>query len=371
MRADLGLGLALALGLAACGHKAAEPAQDEALPTVAVTCQPAAAAQVDEVVEVTGVIAPPPKLDAIVSSPIAGRVSRVEVEEGDAVAAGALLATIEDPSLPAGSLEARAQVASARAAKVAADQDLARQQRLVDSGIGARRDLDEARAKAAASAAELDAANARAGLATQNNARRELRAPHAGVVLHLWKRVGESVDGTTQTPVAEIADVSTLELRAQVAPASLSTVRDGMPATVTLLGQHEVITARVERVAPAVDPATLLGGVRIKLLGTHAIPIGSAATGQIITATRPGLVVPALALRRSMVGADEVVVCDHGVARIQAVTVGRRTETTVEIAKGLEASDQVVTDHVLGLSDGQPLTMGTAGTPTPAPAGTK
>ena len=69
-------------------------------------------------------------------------------------------------------------------------------ERLVDSGIGARKDLDDARAKAAAAAAELDAANARAGLATSQLARRELRAPRAGVVLHLWKRVGESVDGT-------------------------------------------------------------------------------------------------------------------------------------------------------------------------------
>ncbi len=233
--------------------------------------------------------------------------------------------------------------------RLAADQDLARQQRLVDTGIGARRDLDEARAKAAAAAAELEATNARAGLARSNNARRELRAPHAGIVLHVWKGVGESVDGTTATPVAQVADLSTLELRAQVPPAALAPVREGMAATVTILGVEGALAARVARVAPAVDPVTLLGGVRIAIDGTHRITVGSAATGQIVVARRPGLVVPVTALRRSMVGADEVVVCDGGIARVRSVEVGHRTAAVVEITRGVAPGEQVVTDHVLGL----------------------
>ena len=352
--------VAWAMVATGCGKPSGPAAEDEPA-TAAVTCQAATAADVDEVVEVTGVIAPPPKLDAIVSSPIAGRVSRVAVEEGDVVAAGALLATVEDPSLPAGAVEAAAVVTGARANKLAADQDLARQQRLVDTGIGARRDLDEARAKAAAAAAELEATNARAGLARSNNARRELRAPHAGIVLHVWKGVGESVDGTTATPVAQVADLSTLELRAQVPPAALAPVREGMAATVTILGVEGALAARVARVAPAVDPVTLLGGVRIAIDGTHRITVGSAATGQIVVARRPGLVVPVTALRRSMVGADEVVVCDGGIARVRSVEVGHRTAAVVEITRGVAPGEQVVTDHVLGLEEGQRLTAPAGG----------
>jgi RND family efflux transporter MFP subunit len=362
--------LIAAAAVCAFGCKKADaPAAEEALPSAAVTCKPAVETSVEDIVEVTGVIAPPPKLDAIVSSPVAGRISQVSVEEGDRVTAGALLATVEDPSLPAGTIEAKAGVAGARATKIAADQDVARQQRLVETGIGARRDLDEARAKAAAATAELDAANARSGLASKNNARRELRAPHAGVVLHLWKRVGESVDGTTATPVAEVADLTTLELRAQVPPAALMPVREGMPATVKILGIEAGLPAKVARVAPAVDATTLLGGVRIQIEGTHPITVGSAATGQIVVARRPGLLVPAAALRRSMVGADEVVVCDKGVARIRGVTIGQRRETTVEITEGIVAGEQIVIDHVLGLEEGQPLTAPPAA--TAPPAGTK
>jgi len=346
--------LAVALALAGC-HKAAGEDEDDKPAAAAVTCKAIATSEVAETVELSGVIAPPPKVDAIVSSPVAGRVGKVAVEEGDKVEAGALLAVIEDPALPAGSLEARAQVASAQAAKSAADQELAREERLVGAGISAKKDLDDARAKAAAAAADLDAARARAGLATQQLARRELRAPHAGIVLHLWKRTGESVDGTTATPVAEVADTTTLELRAQLPPAQLARVHDGLPASVRVAGADHSLAAIVRRVAPAVDATTLLGTVRVELDGKVTAPVGSAATGWIVLAKHPGLVVPEAALRRSMTGADELVVCDKDVARVRTVDVGQRSSDGAEIVKGLAAGEHVVVDHVLGLEEGQPL----------------
>ncbi len=341
------------LVVGACGKPAA-PEADQPTPAN-VTCHAVATAQVDETIEVSGVIAPPPKLDAVISAPSAGRVASVAVEEGDHVAAGALLAVIEDPSLPAGSVEARAGVTSAQATKQAADQELARQTRLVESGIGARRDLEDAKAKAAAAAAELDAAGARDHLASQRLARRELRAPFSGVVLHIYKRAGESVDGTTSTPVAEVADLGVLEVRAQVAPQTLVQLHDGLAATVHAISGEEV-PATVARVAPAVDPVTLLGSVRVQLEPTKVVlPVGSAATARIVIAKRSGLVVPTTALRRSAIGSDELVVCDKGVARIHAVTLGQRGDATTEVTKGLAAGDQIVVDHVLGIEDGTPL----------------
>jgi len=336
----------------------------EAPPPAAVTCEAARAGEIEEVIEVVGQIAPPPAADAVLSSPVAGRVAQVTVEEGDRVKGGALLAIVEDPALPAGTIEARAQVASAQAAKDVAQLELARQTRLVETGIGARRELDEARAKAATAAAELDAAHAREGLANRQLARRELRAPHDGIVLHLWRRAGESVDGTTATPIVEIADLAVLELRAQVPPRALVALREGQAAAVSVLGVDAAIAAKVARVAPAVDPATLLGTVRVELAGAARIPVGSAATGRIVVGAHRGLAVPAQALRRSITGADEVVACDGDTARVRAVTVGQRGPQTVEIAAGLAAGDRIVVDHVLGLEEGQaiaPAARGSAG----------
>jgi len=263
----------VALGSGAgCRQKAAEDDEDKPAPAT-VTCRAVEPATIDDAIDVAGVIAPPPKLDAIVSSPVAGRVAQVVVEEGDRVAAGALLAAIEDPALTAGSLETRAAVDSARAQKTAADQEVARQERLVQSGIGARKDLDDARAKQAAAAGELAAASARSGLAGAQLARREIRAPRAGVVLHVQRKVGESVDGTAATPIAEIADITVLELHAQATPSALRPLRDGMTATVRPLGSDPV-AGTVVRVAPAVDPATMLGLVRVALADGAGIKVG-------------------------------------------------------------------------------------------------
>src|SRR5262249_47481055 len=91
--------------MVACRREASDAGDEDKPAAAAVTCAPAAAATIDDTIEVSGVIAPPPRLAAIVSSPIAGRVGQVAVEEGDRVAAGALLAVIEDPALPAGSVE--------------------------------------------------------------------------------------------------------------------------------------------------------------------------------------------------------------------------------------------------------------------------
>jgi HlyD family secretion protein len=346
--------LVIVAAAVACRH--APEAEDEDKPApAAVTCRPAAAATIDDLVDVTGVIAPPPKLDAVVSSPVPGRVALVAVDEGDRVAAGALLAMVEDPALGAGSVEARAGVDSARAQHEAADLEVARQERLVASGIGARKDLDDARAKATAAAADLAAATARAGLAGAQLARREIRAPRAGVVLHLQRKVGESVDGTTATPIAEIADLSVLELHAQAAPAALRPLRDGMRATVQVLGSDAPVAGSVVRVAPAVDPTTLLGTVRIALASTDGIQVGISATARISIGQRPGVRVPASALRRSLVGEDEVVVCDGGTAHVRKVAIGNRSEQGVEIKEGVKAGERVVVDHVLGLQDEQPL----------------
>lgn len=352
MRLDLA-SLVLGLSLTGCGAKEASPEDEH--PPATVTCEPVRRATVHEIIDVSGVIAPPPQLDATLSSPIAGRVGFLAVEEGDAVAAGALLATIEDPALPAGTQETSAAVTGARASKVAADQELARQQRLVDTGIGARRDLDEARAKATAAAAELEASIARAQLAGKNNARRQLRAPYAGVVLHIWRRVGESVDGTSATPIVEVANTTIVELRAHVPGSTIAKLRDGQAATVSLVGGGPALPAKVVRVSPALDPATLLGTVRIQIDDAAPVVVGTAATGQIVVAEHAGLLVPVDALRRSMVGADELVVCDKDVARVRPVELGRRTETTAEIVEGITAGEEIVVDHALGIEDNQPI----------------
>jgi hypothetical protein len=138
-----------------------------------------------------------------------------------------------------------------------------------------------------------------------------------------------------------------------------------MAATARALGVDATLAATVVRVSPAVDPQTMLGTVRLAIDPKSAegkgLKVGDAATAQIVIARRPGLRVPATALRRSTVGADEAVVCEGSVARVRAVTIGRRIDGEVEIAKGVKPGEQIVVDHLLGLEDGQALKLGGKG----------
>jgi hypothetical protein len=142
-----------------------------------------------------------------------------------------------------------------------------------------------------------------------------------------------------------------------------------MRAAIQVLVTDAPIPGTVVRVAPAVDPATMLGLVRIALASAEGIQVGTAATGRISIGQRQGVRVPASALRRSLVGEDEVVVCDGGSAHVHKVAIGHRGDQGVEIKDGLKAGEQVVVDHVLGLQDEQPLTA--PGKATAGKAGTR
>ncbi len=157
-------------------------------------------------------------------------------------------------------------------------------------------------------------------------------------------------------------------------PVAIAKLHAGLAATAHVLGSDDAIAASVLRVAPAVDPTTLLGLVRLELAKDVHPPVGVAATADIVVASRPGVEsAHATALRRSQVGAGRArrvrastgsagarsnaggVAQVKNVARVRTVTVGNRGSDSVEIADGLKPGEQVVVDHVLGLVDGQQL----------------
>jgi RND family efflux transporter MFP subunit len=356
--------LASAVAMVGCGQAAPdEPADDELAPA-AVTCAPVVVAMVGDATALRGVVAPPPRADAQIGSTMAGRIRAVLVEEGDRVTAGQVIASIDEPAMAAGSDTARAAVAAATAAFANATAQRDRQERLLAQGIAASKDVEEARARAASAQADLDAARAGNRLAAGQLARTDVRAPMAGTVLRVFRRTGEAVDGTPATPIVELADLVVLELRAEVPAARLLEVAPGAAASVRFDALPEVaIPGRVLRIALAVDPATSLGAIRILLTPPPEtrLLVGLTGTAAIVRGLRPGLLVPATALRRSSEGSDEIVVCggDKGAtAAVRAVEVGPAHAGVVEVKTGLTATDQVVVDRALGLADGQPLERG-------------
>ncbi len=364
----VGLAVVAACSASDPGAKGGEKDEKESEAPIQVLCAPVTASTIAEQVIVRGVITAPQNRQATVAPSAAGRIAELLVTEGQVVDKGAVLAIIDDPNLAANLGEADAQVSTARAAEAASAKAAERAQRHLDEGIAPRRDVEDADAKAAQATAELRAALAKRELATTQRDRSRVKAPIAGTVVRLFRRAGEHVDGTPQTPIVEVADPAHPELRADAPAADVVRLVPGLFASIRLdAARGQTLPGRVVAVSPSVDPTTSLGWVRVALdvpRDSALVPrLGLAGQAEVLVGARTGLVaVPVAALRRGAEGHAEVLVCakekDESVAKVVAVTLAGRAGGVILVSDGVEAGTAVVVDHVLNLADGARIAAG-------------
>jgi HlyD family secretion protein len=219
----------------------------------------------------------------VVSAPLAGRLSRIALREGDPIEQGAVLALlspalaplIDDRSLAglqarveaaeAGVLRAAARVDRARVALEQARNEAARTEQLATRGFVAPTKLEADRLAVAAAGKELEAADqdrhvakhdvdqARAALGTAREGRAarpfEVRAPVAGRVL----KVAQSSEATVAlgTPLLEIGDTRRLEVVAELLTTDALRTRPGDRVVVERWGGPGTLEGRVRLVEPA------------------------------------------------------------------------------------------------------------------------
>jgi RND family efflux transporter MFP subunit len=355
--------LALVVAVLAFGSCRRDAEEAVAPPKRAVRCAVAQAASITDAIELRGTIAPLPDKDAQVAPQVAGRLLRVHVREGDSVTVGQPLARIDDAPLAEDVRAAEATLGKTRAELKNARATLARVERVFEHGIAARQEVDDATARADTAAAGQSEAESTWRRARRQVDRATVRSPLAGVVVRIFRKPGELVDGTPATPVVEVADPARLELTADATAGDLVRVHPGQTAAVTIAALPGAVwTGQVSAVSPAVDRATGLGVVRIALdLADRAHPpMGVLGTARIAThAPRAAVVVPKEAVRSGPGGELEVVLCGaDGLAHVRRLPPAADSAAagagTVE-ARGLERGQAVAIDPVLGIADGEAL----------------
>ena len=356
MRADPRV-LAVLIALAGCRHGETEPPT----PKRKVRCAPAVARSITDGVELRGTIAPLPDRDAQVAAQVPGRILRVLVREGDAVKAGQEVARLDAAPLADDAAQAEAARDKTVAERKNAEATRARVERVFEHGIAARQELDDALARAEAARAAEGEAGAAARRAHRQVERAVIRSPLAGVVVRVMRRPGELVDGTPATPVLEIADPARLELTADAPAGDLVRIARGQTASVTVAAlPGSSWKGLVAAVAPAVDPATGLGVVRVALepSGERRPPIGLLGLARVaIGAARPAVMIPRVAIRAGDRGDLEVVVCGQdGAAHVRSVARGLQLGGEAE-AGGVAAGEAVAVEPVLGIADGDPIEL--------------
>jgi HlyD family secretion protein len=339
----------------------------------------------------------------VVSAPLAGRVGRMALREGDPVQAGTVAATITpllSPLLDERSVRettaraegAQAQLARAgtriERARVAVEQariELRRSEQLARDGFIAPTKLDSDRLSLQAAQKESEAAvqerqmaqheleQARAALGVIRQGAGgavtargfAVRAPIAGQVL----RVAQTSEATVAlgAPLLEVGDLSQLEVVAELLTTDALRTPPGTPVRIERWGGSGTLEGRVRRVEPAgFTKVSALGveeqrvNVLIELTSQRAQwqALGDGfrvGVRLVVTAKADALLVPASAVFPLPEADDHAMgafVVEGGRAKLTPVTLAGRNGQSAWVAQGLAAGAQVIVYPPAAVRDG-------------------
>ncbi len=335
----------------------------------------------------------------VVSAPLAGRLARITLREGDSVAADAVVATLTPVMSPmldertARELGARVEAAQAtlqgaatriERAKVALEQarlELKRSEQLAQQGFVAPTKLDNDRLGVTAAMREVESAVdaqhvaghdlevARAALSAMRQGAGAasgrafgVRSPVAGRVL----RIAQASEATVPlgAPLIDIGDTARLEVVAELLTTDALRAAPGSPVRIERWGGTGILQGRVRRIEPAAFTKVSALGVeeqRVNVLidltspreQWQALGDGFRVSVRIVTLALPQAVrVPISAVFPRPDGSMAVFVLDGGRARLTAVDIGARNGTQAWVKSGLADGATVIVYPGAAVSDG-------------------
>jgi membrane fusion protein (multidrug efflux system) len=266
-----------------------------------------------------------------------GRVQVLDVEEGDWVERGRILAELENDREKVQLRQTELRLEDQR-------RQLERNRAMMDEGLISDQEFDVVRS--AFELAEADRDLARIALEDTR-----IRAPFGGQVTDRKIVLGQQV--AAAAPLFTLADFSPMRVKVYLPEEIALKVSPGQRVLITPEAVGEDLEARVERIAPVVDPAT--STVRLTLLladGAELVRAGGFVKVRITTDThRDALSVPKLALVEEG-GLRSVFVAEADTVRKVEINAGLYDETYVEILDGVEEGTFVVVAGQGGLRTG-------------------
>lgn len=345
-------------------------------------------------IEITGTLEA--QEEVTVSSEVEGKIAELYVDIGSFVKAGDKLLALETAELQERVKQAEASVAvaeahlgpvggeavplerhpefrHAQATYLQTKADFERAQRLFDSGDISRQERDrantqfeQARAIFEATHAKIDIyhANLKQARAQLALARKQLndavvRAPVSGAIKERLTATGEYL--TKGRNVVRIVQIDPLRLRGDVPEQHIGKVQAGQMVEFTVDNlPGATFQGRITRFSPVLDKRsrTLMVEAAVRNDQLQLKP-GLFARARISTvAGAAALMVPQRAIT-TFAGLNKVFLLVEGKAVARTVKLGQRDGDLVEVLEGVSANDQVITDNLDKLSDGQAVRSST------------
>jgi len=299
-------------------------------------------------------------------SKVSGYLKTINVDKGDLVRAGQVLAVIEDPELE----ERYQQAQSEYAIKKVTYERLSNVWK-ENPDVIAKQDVD------LAEAAYLGAKHALEQLAAMLDYTK-VRAPYNGVVTARFVDLGALIQAATSSatqaiPLLTIMDTSILRFYVNVPQEDAPYVKKGTPVTIVLkdIG-GKTLEAAVTRSTMSLDPGTrtMLVEIDVPNPGHGLAPGMFAEVILTLRQHRDALVVPPAALVADN-SSKAVFVVEQGVARKVPVKTDIDDGVWVEVTSGLAGSEDVVVVGKARLTDGIPAKASPYSLPSGKPSSQK
>jgi RND family efflux transporter MFP subunit len=372
--------IALLVLLAAAGTAAWRWARPSGTPVQVATAQ----AMVGEgaagsILDASGYVVA--RRQATVASKITAKMVELDIEEGDQVKAGQIIAKLDDTNIRAALNQAGAQLDYAKAGLTEtqvnltnAQRDYERQKSMLQGHFvsqatvdNAQTNVDALRAQLATQRSNVDVVARALSVAQRNLDDTVVRAPFSGIVTVKAAQPGEMVSpisaggGFTRTGIGTIVDMDSLEIQVDVNENFINRVRAAQQATAKLNAYPDwQIPAHVIAVIPTADRSKGTVTVRIALdqkdarilpeMGVRVSFLDNAdqAPGGKVAA---GVTLPSNAIQGS--GTNGAVFVLHGdTVERRAVRLGAGNSDTITVLSGLTAGERVAVGDFTQLKDG-------------------
>lgn len=343
------------LAIAGCSKPALEQAETTA--AVAVSVETAVLGRIDSTISATGVVQPAPGGDWTITAPEAARIAELPKAEGDSVKAGDLLVRFDIPSLPAEVEARKSAVQQAQAQLTRATQEVNRLTPLVDKGIAATRELEEAKNGQAQAQAALAQAQSAVTAASALAERTVVRAKFSGVIVKRWHSAGDLVEASASDPILRVINPAALQILASVPVSSIAKVAAGHTGfAVGPSGEGEPI--KVLTKPPQVDATTTMADVRLTFDKATQLTPGTIVQVTLIAESHDNaVIIPAAAIVHDDDDVFVMIIDKNNKAHRHDVEVGLSSAAQVEILSGVAAGDVVAYRGQDEVPDGGTVTI--------------
>jgi HlyD family secretion protein len=299
-----------------------------------------------------------------------GKLAVLNVEEGQHITAGFVVARLDDTNFTAALRQAEAQQRLAKTAFDDATPIFTRYQRLHEQGAISTDAFENQRAAYDGARENLAVTEANVKVAETNLADTVIHAPYAGVITNKAAQVGEIVapggSSGSKTGIATLVDMDSLEVDVDVSENYIERVRAGGDATIRLDAYPDwAIPADVIAIIPTADQTkgTVKVRVGIKLKDPRILPeMGARVSfatealpaGQVIS---HGVIVPQDAVKQDGRTGTVYVLKDDRNVESRQVMLGIKAGQSIVLLSGVSAGERLAIGDFALLHDGAKVTV--------------